>query len=165
MEAISIGSEVGYESTAQGALQPGETRTVSLASVPPDATSALVLVTTREATKKGEVRIGTPDKSATATMAFPKKGVRSSVMVVPVSGGQVAFEAPKAAALQVRVEVFNIANRLNYENPAATLPNGTPGVPFTDAQAGTFGYMLGPLNRTVGLGTARQTQVSIRYSF
>jgi carboxypeptidase family protein/TonB-dependent receptor-like protein len=67
--------------------------------------------------------------------------------------------------LQIRVEVFNIANRLNDENPAATLPNGTPGAPFTDAQAGTFGYMLGPLNRTVGLGTARQTQVSIRYLF
>ena len=27
------------------------------------------------------------------------------------------------------------------------------------------GYMLGPLNRTVGLGTARQTQISLRYSF
>ena len=67
--------------------------------------------------------------------------------------------------LQVRVEIFNIINRLNYENPASSLPNGTPGVPFTDAQAGTFGYMLGPLNRTVGLGTARQTQVSVRYSF
>jgi hypothetical protein len=67
--------------------------------------------------------------------------------------------------LQVRVEIFNIINRLNYENPAATLPNGTPGVPFTDAQTGTFGYMLGPLNRTVGLGTARQTQISIRYLF
>jgi hypothetical protein len=67
--------------------------------------------------------------------------------------------------LQLRVEVFNIANRLNYENPTASLPNGTPGVAFTDAQAGTFGYMLGPLNRTVGLGTARQTQVSVRYLF
>jgi len=67
--------------------------------------------------------------------------------------------------LQLRVEVFNIANRLNYENPATNLPNGTAGVPFTDAQAGTFGYMLGPLNRTVGLGTARQTQLSIRYTF
>jgi hypothetical protein len=67
--------------------------------------------------------------------------------------------------LQFRVEMFNIFNRLNYENPAANLPNGTPGVPFTDAQAGTFGYMLGPLNRTVGLGTARQTQLSVRYTF
>jgi hypothetical protein len=61
--------------------------------------------------------------------------------------------------------MFNIANHLNYENPAESLPNGTAGVPLTDTQAGTFGYMLGPLNRTVGLGTARQTQVSVRYSF
>jgi hypothetical protein len=67
--------------------------------------------------------------------------------------------------LQFRGEIFNIANRLNYENPALNLPNGTPGVPFTDAQAGTFGYILGPLNRTVGLGTARQAQISIRYLF
>lgn len=68
-------------------------------------------------------------------------------------------------SMQVRLEIFNIANRLNYENPVANLPNGTAGVPFTDAQAGTFGYMLGPLNRTVGQGTARQTQLSLRYSF
>jgi hypothetical protein len=68
-------------------------------------------------------------------------------------------------SVQLRLEMFNMTNRLNYENPAATLPNGTPGVPFNEAQAGTFGYMLGPLNRTVGLGTARQTQVSLRYSF
>ncbi|MSO35761.1 MAG: hypothetical protein EXQ50_01405 [Acidobacteria bacterium] len=68
-------------------------------------------------------------------------------------------------SLQLRAEIFNILNHLNYENPAASLPNGTPGVPLTEAQAGTFGYMLGPLNRTVGLGTARQTQLSIRYSF
>ena len=67
--------------------------------------------------------------------------------------------------IQFRLEVFNITNRLNYENPAVSLPNGAPGVPFTDAIAGTFGYMLGPLNRTVGLGTARQTQLSIRYLF
>ena len=75
------------------------------------------------------------------------------------------FRFLDSQAVQLRVEVFNITNRLNYENPVASLPNGTPGVPFTDAQAGTFGYMLGPLNRTVGLGTARQTQLSIRYTF
>jgi hypothetical protein len=75
------------------------------------------------------------------------------------------FRFLETQGLQVRVEMFNIANRLNYENPAATLPNGAPGVPFTDAQTGTFGYMLGPLDRTVGLGTAGQTQISVRYSF
>jgi hypothetical protein len=52
--------------------------------------------------------------------------------------------------IQIRAEMFNLLNHLNYENPAAVLPDGTAGVPFTDAQAGTFGYMLGPLNRTVG---------------
>ena len=76
------------------------------------------------------------------------------------------FQFALAQSFQLRVEMFNLMNRLNYENPAASLPgNGVPGVPFTDAQAGTFGYMLGPLNRTVGLGTARQTQISLRYSF
>ena len=75
------------------------------------------------------------------------------------------FRFFESQGVQVRVEIFNITNHLNYENPAASLPNGTPGVPFTDAQAGTFGYMLGPLNRTVGLGTTRQTQISIRYTF
>ena len=67
--------------------------------------------------------------------------------------------------IQFRVDLFNVTNRLNYENPAAVLPAGTPGQAFTDANAGTFGYMLGPLNRTVGLGTARQTQISVRYLF
>lgn len=75
------------------------------------------------------------------------------------------FRFPRNQRVQLRVEMFNIANRLNYEAPVTSLPSGTAGVPFTDAQAGTFGYMLGPLNRTVGLGTARQTQVSLRYSF
>ena len=79
----------------------------------------------------------------------------------------VSKDIPLGASLglHLRAEVFNITNRLNYENPASSLPNGTPGVPFTDAQAGTFGYMLGPLNRTVGLGTARQTQLSVRFVF
>ena len=67
--------------------------------------------------------------------------------------------------LDLRVEVFNVTNRLNYELPAANLPNGPAGQPFTDATAGTFGYMLGPLNRTVGLGTARQAQVTLRYQW
>ena len=75
------------------------------------------------------------------------------------------FRVATTQSLQIRAEIFNVLNRLNYENPAATLPNGTPGLAFTDANAGTFGYMLGPLNRTVGLGTARQTQISLRYSF
>ena len=37
------------------------------------------------------------------------------------------FRFLETQGVQVRVEVFNIANRLNYENPAASLPNGAPG--------------------------------------
>ena len=70
----------------------------------------------------------------------------------PLGGGNLDANTQ---SLQLRAEVFNVTNRLNYENPAATLPNGAPGSGFSDATAGTFGYMLGPLNRTVGLGTAR----------
>ena len=75
------------------------------------------------------------------------------------------FRFAQDQGIQIRLELFNITNRLNYENPAAALPAGTIGLPFTDAVAGTFGYMLGPLNRTVGLGTARQTQIAVRYLF
>jgi hypothetical protein len=109
-EFISIGAELGYESAAQGALQPGEERVVGLAGVPGEATSALVLITTRAATKRGKVRIGPPaEKEGPATFAFPKKGVRSAVMVVPVSGGQVKFVTSKKAAVQLRVEVLGYA--------------------------------------------------------
>ena len=38
--------------------------------------------------------------------------------------------------LQFRVELFNVTNQLNYQQPAASLPNGAPGVPFTDTTAG-----------------------------
>ena len=108
-EFISIGAEVGYESSAQGPLQPGEERVVGLAGVPAEATSALVLITTREATKRGKVRIGTPDKDPEASFRFPKRGVRSAVMVVPVVGSQVKFVTSKKAAVQLRVEVLGYA--------------------------------------------------------
>ncbi len=76
------------------------------------------------------------------------------------------FRFAQSQGVQVRVEMFNLFNRLNYENPVVNLPgNVAPGVPFTDGNASTFGYILGPLNRTVGLGTARQTQISLRYTF
>ena len=107
---ISIGAEVGYESSAQGPLQPGETRAVGLAGVPGEATSALVLLTTREATKRGRLRIGLAgDKNPATTFRFPKRGVRSAVMVVPVAGGQVSFVAAKKAGVHLRVEVLGYA--------------------------------------------------------
>ncbi len=108
-EFISIGSEVGYDSAGSGALQPGEQRVVGLAGLPGDATSALVLVTTREGSKKGKLRLGAADKDPTALFSFPKRAARSAVMVLPVSGGQVKVLAPKRASVQVRVQVLGYA--------------------------------------------------------
>ena len=69
--------------------------------MPGEATSALVLVTTREATKRGNLRIG-----AGAKFAFPKKRARSAVLVVPVSGGQLTFVTSKKSTVHVRVDVL-----------------------------------------------------------
>lgn len=105
-EFIAVGAELGYETSAQGPLQPGEQRVVGLAAVPPNATAALVLVTTREGSKRGQVQIGTPDAASTATLAFAKGKVRSAVMVVPVGNGQVRLATTRKATVQVRMDVL-----------------------------------------------------------
>jgi len=78
------------------------------------------------------------------------------------------------AAVDFRVEVFNLFNRINYANPSGLLANalGTatnqvqPGQAFTQAAAGsTFGVLTSTVGRTVGLGTNRQVQFAARLSF
>jgi len=147
-EFISIGAEVGYESSAQGPLQPGEERTVSLAGVPGEATSALVLVTTREATKRGKVRIATPaQKESGAVLRFPRNGVRTAVMVVPVSGSQVTFVTSKKSAVQLRVEVLGYAL-----NAKPVKVRSTPATRIVKAkvEAGAA-LVIGPVTGVAGL--------------
>ena len=103
----AVGSVVGYESaTGAGPLQPGEERTVDLAGVPGDATSALIFITARDASKKGTLRIGRIDDSASATFAFPKKRMHKAVMLVPVSGSKVQIKASDKPMVDIRVEVL-----------------------------------------------------------
>ena len=102
-----IGSEIGYESTALGPLQPGEVRTVALNGVSPQASSALVAITTREADARGRLRIGVgTDKTTSAGIKVPKRGARTTMRVVPVSQGAVQIKAPEKTAVQVRVDVL-----------------------------------------------------------
>jgi hypothetical protein len=83
------------------------------------------------------------------------------------------FRLAERSSVEFRAEFFNIFNLTNFGNPVATLPNalGTgenqiqPGQPFTAAAAGAFGIMNQTVERTVGLGTNRQIQFALRFSF
>jgi hypothetical protein len=93
-------------------LQPGEARTVDLAGLPPEATSALVVLTTRNSTVKGSLLMSRSGKTATvssgpvAKFSFPKERVKSSVMLVPVGSGKLTFTTSKASAVDVKVELL-----------------------------------------------------------
>jgi hypothetical protein len=79
--------------------------------------------------------------------------------------------------LELRGEVFNLFDTVNFSNPVGTLPqaipaNGLgeanrvqPGQPYSAAAAGTFGRLTSTVGRTVGLGTPRQMQLAVRLSF
>ncbi|MDO8495414.1 MAG: carboxypeptidase regulatory-like domain-containing protein [bacterium] len=84
------------------------------------------------------------------------------------------FKIVKKVKMDLGAEVFNIFNRANFTNPPTTLANalgtGTnrlqPGQPFTLAAAGgNFGIANSTVEKTIGLGTSRQIQLSLRLSF
>jgi len=79
--------------------------------------------------------------------------------------------------LEFRGEVFNLFNHVNFANPIGTLPQAIPnaalseanrvqpGQAYTAGAAGTFGRLGSTVGRTVGLGTPRQIQFALRFSF
>jgi hypothetical protein len=79
--------------------------------------------------------------------------------------------------LEFRGEVFNMFNTVNFSNPVGTLPQAIPtaalteanrlqpGQPYTTGAAATFGRLTSTVGRTVGLGTPRQVQFALRFSF
>jgi len=121
---FGIGAEIGYESTEQGALQPGEVRNVPLTGVPGNATSALVAVTMREATKRGKLRIGqVTDKGASTQVRFPKKRISTALIVVPVVNGTVDLAASKKPAVHVRVDVLGYSTGAVPTNAVGLTPS------------------------------------------
>ncbi len=101
-----VGSIVGYETGADGPIQAGESRTVSLAGLPAEARTAVLFVTAKEATTKGFVRIGRSGGADSAQLKFPKTAMKKSVMIVPVSGSSVVMSASAESVVQLRVEVL-----------------------------------------------------------
>ena len=87
------------------------------------------------------------------------------------------FSAGGSRSLEFRGEIFNLFDTVNFANPVGTLPQAIPtsaltetnrlqpGQPYTEAAAGTFGRLTSTVGRTVGLGTARQVQFAVRFSF
>ena len=79
--------------------------------------------------------------------------------------------------LEFRMEVFNLFDTVNFANPIGTLPQAIPnsalseanrvqpGEAYTSGAAGTFGRLSSTVGRTVGLGTPRQMQFALRFSF
>ena len=108
-----------------------------------------------------------------------KTSVRNSKFVVPPRLNFFAKHFPTGGhtGLEFRGEVFNLFNTVNFTNPVGTLPQAIPtsalseanrvqpGQPYSAAAAGTFGRLTSTVGRTVGLGTPRQVQFAVRFSF
>ena len=87
------------------------------------------------------------------------------------------FSTGGRTEVEFRGEIFNLFDTVNFANPVGTLPLALPtsstteanrvqpGEPYTAAAAGTFGRLTGTVGRTVGLGTPRQIQFALRFSF
>ncbi|MGE3273874.1 MAG: hypothetical protein AB7O67_02095 [Vicinamibacterales bacterium] len=83
----------------------------------------------------------------------------------------------RGSRVELRWEIFNVLNTVNFSNPVGTLPNALPsnsvteankvqpGQAFSSAAAGTFGTLTSTVGRTVGLGTPRQMQFALRVVF
>jgi hypothetical protein len=80
------------------------------------------------------------------------------------------------ARFTLRWDVYNIFNHPNFSNPPSVLGGGLPSSPtaagiqpgqsFTPVLAGTaFGGVNNTVGKLVGFGTARQMQLSARFSF
>ena len=87
---------------------------------------------------------------------------------------QKRFVIREQANVEFRAEIYNILNRANFAVPPSTLANslGTgagqlqPDQAFTQSAAGgAFGVLNSTVERTVGLGTNRQIQLSLRLNF
>jgi hypothetical protein len=87
---------------------------------------------------------------------------------------QKRFTISERLGIDFRSEFYNILNRANFANPPATLNNALgggpnqiqPGQAFSAAAAGgAFGVANSTVERTVGLGTNRQIQLSLRLNF
>ena len=118
-EFQAVGSVVGFETTSDAPIQAGESRTISLAGLPATARSAVVFVTTKEAAKKGFLRIGRSTATESLKVKFPKTEMKKAVMIVPVNGSNLTMSASPSSAVQIRVEVLGFGTS---DTPPTVIP-------------------------------------------
>jgi hypothetical protein len=79
------------------------------------------------------------------------------------------FRVGEKHRIDLRAEAFNLANHVNFANPTSILPDSLvdvkPGSALNPDLASSFGQLNSTVGRTVGLGTSRQLQLSLRYQF
>ena len=79
------------------------------------------------------------------------------------------FKLGERQSLTFRAEAFNLFDRANFANPTSVLPDElgamAPGDAYQAGTAGGFGGLTSTIGRTVGLGTSRQMQLSLRFRF
>jgi hypothetical protein len=98
-----------------------------------------------------------------AAFVIPARGVWGNAGRAIATGpglAQVDFALQKniriveGKALVFRAESFNLFNRIQAGNPGSTLTSPA-----------SFGLVTSGLNRTIGTGTSRQTQLALRFNF
>lgn len=119
---MSIGSETGYETGEASPLEAGEVRTVDLPPVPLDASSALVLVTTRTTARKGQLRIGMVEAKSAVSVRLPRRRTSTALIQVPVANGAVQLSSSSKSPVQVRVDVLGYTLAGGEHAAVATKP-------------------------------------------
>lgn len=126
----AIGTALAYDSTAgDGPMLPGTLRAAPLAGVPADAQSALVVVTARNASAKGQLAVRqTETGRAIARLNFRAHSAKSAVMLLPVSGARLYLKVSKRSTADVRIDLLGYdltGNSLKAKGrPAMALATG-----------------------------------------
>ena len=104
----AVGSVLAYDSTVgDGPMLPGSTRMATLAGLPATAHSALLMLTARNAAKRGAITVGqTVAGRAVAKFAFPARITKSMIVLVPVSAGQVVLQDTKRSNVDIKVNLL-----------------------------------------------------------
>lgn len=120
---VAVGTAMGYASAAaEGPLRAKEVRTVTLAGLPAEATTALVAVTTSNAKRKGSITLGPADGAPAANVRVRKGRETTAIVMLPVSGGAINLTNTKRPDVNVQVQVLGFTTNGNAPTAVGRAP-------------------------------------------